>query len=172
MRPAFYDDPKYKPDDGALTQEQMVNTLKPNINMIYSLPMASAETYGLISENIKKILFLDTYGESTHTAELIATNKILSAYGIKYILLETKKTLDVDTRDDEDIYKLYNLMHDNFEANGGIREHKWLNLYSPFRYMKLDFGNDGWHPGPLSHKKFGAHLAQCFFNLNQTTNTK
>ena len=85
---------------------------------------------------------------------------------------ETKKTLDVDTRDDEDIYKLYNLMHDNFEANGGIREHKWLNLYSPFRYMKLDFGNDGWHPGPLSHKKFGAHLAQCFFNLNQTTNTK
>lgn len=85
---------------------------------------------------------------------------------------KTKKLLDVDTRDDKEIFELYNLMHDDFEASGGIRENKWINLYAPFRNIKLDLGNDNWHPGPLSHKQFGTHLAQRFSELNQTTNTK
>jgi hypothetical protein len=79
---------------------------------------------------------------------------------------KTKKLLDVDTRDDTEIFKLYNLMHDDFEAHGGIREHKWINLYTPFKNMKIDLGNDNWHPGPLSHKQFGTHLAQRFSEVN------
>jgi hypothetical protein len=83
---------------------------------------------------------------------------------------KTQKLLDTETRDDAEIFELYNLMHNDFEANGGIRENRWINLYTPFK--KLDIGNDNWHPGPLSHKTFGIYLAQRFFELDQITNIK
>jgi hypothetical protein len=90
---------------------------------------------------------------------------------------QTQKLLDVSTRSDEEIAELYSLMHNDFEANGGIKEHRWLNLYTPFRnpaqvareQANLDYGNDNWHPGPLSHMNFGMHLAQCFSDLQHTS---
>jgi len=79
---------------------------------------------------------------------------------------KTKELLDVTTRADKEIFELYDLMHNGFENAGGIKEHTWINLYSPFKNIKLDTGNDNWHPGPQSHKQFGNQLTQLFSNLN------
>lgn len=76
----------------------------------------------------------------------------------------SQELLDVDSRDDSDIRALYNLMHDDFEQAGGIKPHRWINLYQSFNSMKIDQAPDRLHPGPLSHKKFGKFLANEFFH--------
>ena len=63
----------------------------------------------------------------------------------------TKQLLLVDNRDDEEIFDLYNLIHQQYSDAGGINEELWLNLYNNFKCNKLDRASetDG-HPGYLS----------------------
>ena len=63
-----------------------------------------------------------------------------------------QKVLQVNDRDDIEIRKLYNMIHDHYEKNGGIQEKNWLNLYPPLNSLKIDqLRPDVAHPGFKSH---------------------
>lgn len=66
----------------------------------------------------------------------------------------TQKILNVDNRDDEEISKLYDKMHQEYQAQGGIQSLHWLNLYSSMRDTKVDSMKDGRHPGPKSNQLY------------------
>jgi hypothetical protein len=72
--------------------------------------------------------------------------------------------LEVESRDDKNIKTLYNLMHNDYEKNS-INSKYWINLYDSFRSKMVDFGNDNYHPGPISHKDFGLYLAEKFKSM-------
>ena len=104
----------------------------------------------------------------------------------EHLTRKTRRLLDAGTRDPQETFDLYQLMHVHFAELGGIRPNKWINLYPSclnlwftcydpkFDYTpeetKIDIGLDNWqpgepkmaHPGPLSYKKFGTYLAQHF----------
>lgn len=63
----------------------------------------------------------------------------------------TAGLLDIDLRDDEEIFLLYDKIHNDYESVGGIRPELWLNLYQSMDRIKLDtvHPKDG-HPGYLS----------------------
>jgi hypothetical protein len=67
--------------------------------------------------------------------------------------------LQVDTRDDDEIFQLYKMVHEQYSQYGGIRESHWLNLYDSLRSMQIDdvSASDG-HPGYQSQKKYADYL--------------
>ena len=74
----------------------------------------------------------------------------------------TQSLLNVTNRDDDEIYELYNKMHDHYEECGGIRQDHWLNLYDSFYSQKIDLGTDGIHPGIKSHMAFAKNINKAF----------
>lgn len=66
----------------------------------------------------------------------------------------TQKLLNVDNRDDSEIFILYNKMHQEFADAGGIAESQWLNLYNSMSKSLVDFNHDHMHPGPKSNDLF------------------
>lgn len=72
----------------------------------------------------------------------------------------TNELLNSDNRDDEQINELYHMMHEHYKEKGGIREEYWLNLYQSFFNSRIDFTNDGIHPGFKSHKQFAEILTE------------
>jgi hypothetical protein len=64
----------------------------------------------------------------------------------------TQYLLDVQTRNDEEIFKLYNIIHNDYECQGGIQQSHWLNLYQSLKHHKIDVNKDLLHPGLESNK--------------------
>jgi len=64
----------------------------------------------------------------------------------------TKELINIDNRDDDEIYKLYDIMHNDYEQLGGIQDKYWINLYQSFNNIKVDVNSDGQHPGIESNK--------------------
>jgi hypothetical protein len=67
----------------------------------------------------------------------------------------TQNLLQVESRDDEEIFKLYNMIHKHYADHGGIQEQYWLNLYQPMNQLQIDRiePNDP-HPGLKSQQIF------------------
>jgi hypothetical protein len=63
-----------------------------------------------------------------------------------------KEILNIHNRDDEEIYKLYKLQHNQYDTAGGIDTKSWANLYNPFSKLQIDFNLDSQHPGIESNK--------------------
>jgi hypothetical protein len=76
------------------------------------------------------------------------------------------KILHIDTRSDEDIYKLYALAHQHYREAGGINEQQWLNLYSSFNQNKTDVNFDQIHPGTHSNQFYYHTIEQRLKELN------
>jgi hypothetical protein len=67
--------------------------------------------------------------------------------------------LQVNTRDDDEIFQLYEMIHNHYEIYGGIRPDHWLNLYSSLRSMQIDDVSDSdKHPGYKSQNIFANYL--------------
>ena len=66
----------------------------------------------------------------------------------------TQKILDTETRDDDEIFALYNKIHSEYTQAGGIDQSRWLNLYNSLSKNKIDTNNDGTHPGIKSNQAF------------------
>lgn len=67
----------------------------------------------------------------------------------------TYNLLQSDIRDDEEIFRLYDMIHDHYDAYGGIRESFWLNLYQSQLHSKVDtVSKDDLHPGYASQDLF------------------
>jgi len=98
----------------------------------------------------QKIVFVNTYGywaDNFFTKKNIALPSDLSDY--------EQELLNVETRDDEEIFALYNLMHEQYSESGGIQEKYWLNLYNSFGKLKIDDASEiDKHPGYASQNIF------------------
>lgn len=72
--------------------------------------------------------------------------------------------LSVDTRDDQEIFDLYNRIHDDYKKHGGIREEYWLNLYNSLRQMQVDtVSTHDCHPGYKSQNVYFNKLHDRFY---------
>lgn len=79
----------------------------------------------------------------------------------------TKKTiLDIDSRSDQDIKKLYDLAHHHYTQAGGINQDLWINLYDSFRKTQSDFNFDGNHPGKQSNQLYSSVVENRLKQLN------
>lgn len=77
----------------------------------------------------------------------------------------TKQLISIHTRDDDEIFKLYKKIHDDYDQAGGINENKWLNLYQSFGSTRIDTNNDNIHPGIKSNYNYFVELSK---NLEPT----
>ena len=66
----------------------------------------------------------------------------------------TQDLLNVKTRDDIEIFQLYDMIHKQYDNAGGISSDRWLNLYDSFEKNELDKANDNSHPGYLSNNRY------------------
>lgn len=73
----------------------------------------------------------------------------------------TQKFLDVDTRSDEEIFVLYNKLHNDYQQHGGIQPNYWLNLYNSLLSNKIDTNQDQVHPGQKSNRVFFDFLSSA-----------
>lgn len=65
-----------------------------------------------------------------------------------------KEILNVDSRDDEEIFSLYKKQHQMYFQVGGIQKEKWINLYNSFGSLQIDTCFDDQHPGIESNQIF------------------
>jgi hypothetical protein len=79
----------------------------------------------------------------------------------------TKKLINVDNRDDQEILQIYNKMHQQYDSAGGIQENYWLNLYLSLRSLLIDTNDDGVHPGIRSNRLYGKLLTTALSNKTQ-----
>ena len=73
-----------------------------------------------------------------------------------------KEILNIDSRDDEDIFKLYKQLHNDYDDAGGIDPTKWINLYSSMALNKIDTNFDLSHPGIKSNQLYFQQLNTFF----------
>jgi len=69
-----------------------------------------------------------------------------------------KEILNIETRDDEDIFKLYKIMHDDYDRAGGINLSQWVNLYNSMKQNILDTNYDNRHPGIKSNQLYAQQI--------------
>jgi hypothetical protein len=72
----------------------------------------------------------------------------------------TKQIINVENRDDDEIFILYDKMHQEYQSAGGIYQEYWLNLYQSLRSLKIDVNKDHSHPGILSNFSYFKLLKQ------------
>jgi hypothetical protein len=72
--------------------------------------------------------------------------------------------LDIKNRDDKDIFKLYDLAHDEYLQAGGIDPTQWANLYEPWNKIKIDTNYDDIHPGTKSNQLYFQQIKNFFKN--------
>jgi hypothetical protein len=62
--------------------------------------------------------------------------------------------LNIESRSDSDINKLYKIMHNDYDTKGGIDPSCWVNLYSSMGANKIDTNYDNQHPGVKSNQLY------------------
>lgn len=77
----------------------------------------------------------------------------------------TKKLIHIDNRDDDEIFKLYDKIHHEYDTLGGIQPDYWINLYNSMRHSKIDVNDDHVHPGTVSNQNY-------YQEFNQVLNSK
>ncbi len=78
----------------------------------------------------------------------------------------TKKfILDIDHKSDEEIYRLYNLIHQEYQSAGGIAPKNWVNLYDSWKRCQVDYNYDNNHPGKQSNINQATQLRQYINQL-------
>lgn len=81
----------------------------------------------------------------------------------------TQRLINVDNRDDAEIYQLYEKIHTEYNLVGGINEYSWLNLYNSMREQLVDRNDDNSHPGTISNKNY-YELFDAILNSKLETN--
>jgi hypothetical protein len=84
----------------------------------------------------------------------------------QYTNFTKKEILNINNRDDQDIFKLYKLAHQHYQDAGGINKDEWINLYSSYRSQKVDVNFDNHHPGIESNKLYAQMITDRLKSLN------
>jgi hypothetical protein len=69
-----------------------------------------------------------------------------------YTPFTKKEILNIEHKNDEDILKLYNQIHNDYNNAGGINSMQWVNLHKSMRNSQVDTNNDNSHPGIKSNQ--------------------
>lgn len=76
-----------------------------------------------------------------------------------------QQLLSSDNRDDAEVIALYKKIHSEYNYYGGIQENLWLNLYTSFKSITVDFASPtDSHPGVVSQDIFVENIQQKFLN--------
>jgi hypothetical protein len=70
-----------------------------------------------------------------------------------YTVFTQTDILNVKSRSDTDIFKLYRKIHDDYDQYP-LRCDQWINLYNSFLKNRVDVNYDGSHPGIRSNQLF------------------
>lgn len=76
--------------------------------------------------------------------------------------LYTKELLCASTRPTEETIFLYEKMHAKYIELGSIQSQHWLNLYKSLLSERVDFNDDGAHPGIKSNSNYANFLCEAF----------
>lgn len=71
-----------------------------------------------------------------------------------YTPFTKNEILEINARSDEDIFKLYDKLHNDYDNAGGIDPTQWINLYSSMLANKIDVNYDKKHPGTQSNQLY------------------
>lgn len=72
----------------------------------------------------------------------------------------TQKMLNLDTRSDDEYFKIYDLIHNDYKNTQALNSN-WLNLDRGYRMcFYLDKGNDHQHPGVVSNQTFANFIIE------------
>ena len=74
----------------------------------------------------------------------------------------TQRLINIDSRDDFEIFQIYDKIHNQYERFGGIQESMWLNLYTSMKSTKIDVNSDNLHPGPKSNQFYYTQFNKSF----------
>jgi hypothetical protein len=77
----------------------------------------------------------------------------------------TQQLLNSNTRNDEEVFKLYHKMHNNFDNEGTINQSHWLNLYNSMRSQRIDVNQDNIHPGIQSNNLYAEQFSNTLKQL-------
>tara|TARA_R110000868_G_scaffold16823_4_gene74569 strand:+ start:754 stop:1560 length:807 start_codon:yes stop_codon:yes gene_type:complete len=80
-----------------------------------------------------------------------------------YTKFTQEEILNVNNRSDDEIYKLYDKMHNEYQAAGGIKKENWINLDQSFLSLSSDKNSDNRHPGKKSNNLY-SDLVKHFLN--------
>jgi hypothetical protein len=83
-----------------------------------------------------------------------------------YTPFTKKEILNIDSRNDEDIYKLYSLIHQHYQEAGGIQQSNWISLDKSFHKQLIDTNYDNFHPGIQSNELYYQIIEQRLNELN------
>jgi hypothetical protein len=72
----------------------------------------------------------------------------------EYTNFTKNEILNIESRSDEDIFKLYQLAHTHYQEAGGIDSNDWVNLYNSFYHDRTDTNFDQIHPGINSNQLY------------------
>lgn len=86
----------------------------------------------------------------------------------EYTPFTKKEILNIDTRDDKDIYALYSLAHKHYKEAGGIDALDWINLYNSLLEQRIDVNPNGYHPGTQSNIIYYQMIDKKLKELHQT----
>lgn len=75
-----------------------------------------------------------------------------------YTPFTKNEILNIDSRSDEDIFKLYEKIHNDYDYAGGIDPTEWINLYHSMNNDQLDVNLDARHPGTQSNQLYFQQL--------------
>jgi hypothetical protein len=78
-------------------------------------------------------------------------NRIHDIFSKEYTEFTKTTILNITNRKDDEIFKLYTKLHDEYDSLGGINESSWINLYSSWIDTQIDVNHDGRHPGQQSN---------------------
>ena len=81
---------------------------------------------------------------------------------VDYTTFTKTAILNIDNRCDQEIYQLYNKLHDEYTKLGGVNLDAWINLYQPLQGEKIDVGYDNRHAGADSNKRFFQIIKEFF----------
>ena len=76
----------------------------------------------------------------------------------------TQQLLNVDRRDDDEIFQIYKKIHTQYQDYGGINKNYWLNLYSSMRHRQIDTNSNNIHPGINSNQVYYSQFLQALEN--------
>ena len=155
---------------------QVVNTNTKNYNVQYfqNLYKNLLEIYNDHWEILKLVKYVNTLIEiqESRGKQILFVNNLLP-FPVNYFIKKDIKLpsdlspfeqnmLSVETRDDQEIFDLYEMIHTHYETYNGIQEAYWLNLYNNFDSMKIDTVSEfDKHPGYASQNLYSDYLIDC-----------
>lgn len=77
-----------------------------------------------------------------------------------------KNMFNADSRSDTEVIELYNMVHRQYDDNGGIHANKWVNLYKSLLRLRIDqIKDEDFHPGHKSQYVFVKEIKKYHENI-------